>query len=85
MHRTTERFWRYYRSVPEEFRQVADKSFELLKSDPRHPSLHLKRVGKMWSARIGHSHRALAVEEGADFIWVWIGSHDDYKQIIKRH
>ena len=28
-------------------------------------------------------HRALAFEDGADFIWVWIGSHDEYDRILK--
>jgi len=42
------------------------------------PSLHFKRVGRLWSVRIGLSYRALAVEDGTDFIWVWIGTHDEY-------
>jgi len=27
---------------------------------------------------------ALAVKDEEDFIWVWIGSHDDYDKLIKR-
>ena len=55
----------------------------MLKSDPWHPSLHFKRVGNLWSARAGLDHRALAVEDGQDFIWVWIGTHDDYGRMIR--
>ena len=51
--------------------------------NPRHPSLHFKKVGKLWSVRAGPHHRALAVEDGVDFIWVWIGPHDEYERIIK--
>jgi hypothetical protein len=40
-------------------------------------------VGKLWSVRVGHNYRTLAVEDGSDFIWVWIGTHDEYKQMIK--
>jgi hypothetical protein len=29
-------------------------------------------------------HRALATEDGPDFIWVWIGSHDEYERLIKQ-
>jgi hypothetical protein len=84
MHRAAERFWRCYRDLPDEVREIADKSFKLLKKNPRHPSLQFKKVGEMWSARLGRAHRALAVEDGTDFIWVWIGSHDNYEKMIKR-
>ncbi len=84
MHRTAERFWRCYRDLPDEIQEIADKSFKLLKENPRHPSLQFKKVGKMWSARVGEAHRALAVEDGTDFIWVWVGSHDEYEKMIKR-
>jgi hypothetical protein len=46
-------------------------------------SLQFKKVGEMWSARVGQAHRALAVEDGTGFIWVWVGSHDDYEKMIK--
>ena len=49
-----------------------------------HPSLHFEKVGRFWSARVGLAHRALAVEDGGDFIWVWIGGHDEYDRIIRR-
>jgi hypothetical protein len=41
-------------------------------------------VGKVWSARVGINYRAVAVEDGSDYIWVWLGSHDDYEQLLKR-
>ncbi len=83
IHRTTERFWQCYRSLPGEVRKLADKSFKLLKKNPRHPSLQFKKVGELWSARVSQGHRALAVEDGEDFIWVWIGTHDEYEQMLK--
>ncbi|WP_445944940.1 ParE family toxin-like protein [Rhizobium sp. WSM1274] len=55
----------------------------MLKQDPRHPSLHFKRVGRFWSARVGTSWRALAVRDGDDIIWFWIGSHADYDKLLK--
>ena len=84
MHRTTERFWQCYGSLPSEIRTLADQNFKLLKKNPRHPSLQFKKVGELWSARVGHAHRALAIEDGEDFIWVWVGAHDDYEKVIKR-
>lgn len=84
MHRTTSRFWRCFRKVPDHVRRIAEENFRLLKENARHPSLHFKRVGKLWSVRIGISHRALAVRDGPDFIWVWIGTHDEYERIIRQ-
>ena len=83
MHRTTPGFWEHYRGLPADVRELADKSFELLKGNPRHPSLQVKKIGNLWSARVGLAHRALAVEDGADFIWVWIGSHEDYDRMLR--
>jgi hypothetical protein len=85
MHRATERFWRCYQSLPEDVRDLADRNFELLKKNPRHPSLQFKKVGEMWSVRVGQAHRALAVEDEDDFTWLWVGSHDDYDRMIKGH
>jgi hypothetical protein len=69
-HRTTSRFWEHYRSLSHEVRELADKNFRLLQRDPRHPSLQFKKVGNVWSARVGLAHRALAVEDSEDFLWV---------------
>src|SRR5437763_23499 len=57
--------------------------FALLKRDPRHPSLHFKRVGRYWSARVGLRYRALAVEVDDVYVWFWIGSHADYDRLIR--
>ena len=29
-------------------------------------------------------YRALAEEDGDDFVWVWIGRHDDNDRLLKR-
>ena len=51
-HRATPRFWRCYRSLPKEIRDLADRCYTLLKADPGHPSLHFKKIGVLWSARV---------------------------------
>jgi hypothetical protein len=83
-HRAGHRFWRLFAALPAEVRQLARENFELLKSDPRHPSLHLKRVGRYWSARVGASYRALGVDSEDGILWFWIGPHEEYERIIKR-
>ena len=84
MHRTTAGFWDRFDRLPEAAQAVARKNFELLKSDPSYPSLHFKKVGNLWSVRAGLNYRALAINDGADFVWVWIGSHDDYTRLLKQ-
>lgn len=81
-HRTTRRFWKLLYELPEGVQGIARKNFRLLKNDRSHPSLQFKKVGKFWSARVDLNHRVLAVKDGEDFIWVWIGTHDEYDRII---
>lgn len=83
MHRTSKRFWKHFDQLNDEIQTLAKNNFELLKKDSRHPSLHFKKVGKFWSVRIRLNHRALAVEDQEDFIWVWIGSHNEYDKLLK--
>ena len=83
-HRASRKFWEHYLSLPSEVRALADKSFLLLKLDPLHPSLHFKKVGNVWSARIGIHYRALAGQSGDDVVWIWIGRHDAYDKLIGR-
>jgi hypothetical protein len=61
---------------------MADKAFALLKENPQHPSLYFKKVGDLWSARIGLRHRALSVEISDGLSWFWIGTHADYDRLI---
>jgi hypothetical protein len=77
------RFTLLYDALPNSVRDLADKNFALLKEDPKHPSLHFKRLkGNLWSVRIGRAHRALAVEKKDGFQWYWIGSHAEYDRLI---
>ena len=84
MHRTTSHFWRHFRELPPSVQETARRNFELLKANPRHPSLRFRNVGRYWSARVGGSYRAVAVQNGADFVWFWIGHHDEYLRVISR-
>ena len=82
-HHATPKFWRFHELLPAEVQKLANESFELLKREPRHPSLHFKKAGKFWCVRVGLHFRAVAVERGADIVWFWIGRHDEYESIIK--
>jgi hypothetical protein len=83
-HRAAQRFRRLFAELPQEVQQLARENFLLLKANPRHPSLHLKRVGRYWSARVGSSFRAVGVDAPDGIVWFWIGPHEEYDRIIKR-
>lgn len=81
-HHASPDFWTAYRSLPEDVQKLADQAFEKLKQDPRYPSLHFKKVGRFWSARVGGNYRAVAVEGAAGLVWFWIGTHTDYDKLL---
>ena len=83
-HRASAKFWQYYNQLPAKIQTLADDNFALLKANARHPSLHFKKVGRFWSARVGDHYRAIAVEDGDDFAWFWIGHHSEYDRLIQR-
>jgi hypothetical protein len=81
-HRATPDFWYYYRQLPPHIQDLADKCFNLLKEDPYYPSLHFKKVGRFWTVRVGIHYRAIAIEDGQDIAWFWIGHHTEYDKIL---
>jgi hypothetical protein len=85
-HFTLPRFWRHYRQLPLQIRELADKNYRRLKLDPWHPSLHLKKVGnnkQLWSVRVGIEYRALGLDKPEGIIWFWIGKHAEYEKLLK--
>jgi len=83
-HLATPEFWYRYRQLPAEVRELANKSFEILKQNAQHPSLRLKKVGVFSSARVGLHYRALAKERNEGLVWFWIGHHSQYEQVLNR-
>lgn len=81
-HHASSRFWARYQALPEDIRRLADKNFELLKGDSRHPSIRLKHFGEFWSVRVGDHYRALDVDGDDGILWIWIGTHADYDKLI---
>ncbi len=82
-HKATPKFWFHYRQLPKEIRDIASKNYVILRENPRHPSLQFKKIGKVWSVRVGLSHRALATQIPEGFLWFWIGLHAAYDLKIK--
>lgn len=82
-HQADHDFWKAYEALPPEIRSQADRVFALLKQNPKHPSLHFKKIGRRWSVRVGLKYRALALEIEDGFLWYWIGTHANYDRMIR--
>jgi hypothetical protein len=79
---TTRSFRSRLAALSPEIRRLAVKNFRLWLHDPKHPSVHFKKVGRFWSARIGTDFRALAVVNGERVEWFWIGPHSEYERLL---
>ena len=77
-------FWKAYEKLPKHVRELADKKYDLFTQDPFHPSLGLQQKGEVWTADIGRSYRAIALRQGDEFHWFWIGSHEAYNKLLNR-
>jgi hypothetical protein len=76
-------FWNHYEKLPKLIQGIADKNFKLLKTDPHHPSLKLKKVNEFFSVRIGLKYRALGIGVPEGILWFWIGKHSEYDKLIE--
>ena len=81
-HYASRKFWKLYGELPDDVRKLADAKYQLLKADPRHPSLHLKRIGPVWSVRAGEHYRALGHDVTGGIQWFWIGTHAEYDKLV---
>lgn len=78
--RRTERFAKAYRSLQPDIQIKVNKALHLLAANPRHPSLHLKKIegtGGIWEARIDRQHR-MTLDIGRDYYLLRnVGKHDE--------
>ena len=81
--RGTTEFWHRYHALPEPVRRLAQRIHRRWKKNLRHPSLQFKKIGPPnWSVRIGDRYRAVGKFVNDEFVWDWIGTHEEYN---KRH
>ena len=83
----TDDFFKLYKTLPEQVKKLAKKSYAMWKEDPNHLSLQFKEIHKtegLWSVRIGLHWRVLGLKEDDSIYWFWIGSHSEYDKLIDR-
>lgn len=81
-HFTVPEFWQHYDRLPPEIQKLAQKDFVLLKQNPRHASLRLKKAGAFWTARVGIHYRVVAKDRPDGLVWFWIGHHSEYDRLL---
>lgn len=83
-HTASNRFWQCFEGLPPEVQALARRNYALLRSDPSHPSLQFKTVGrgKFHSVRVGLYYRALGLPVPDGVHWFWIGTHGDYDKLV---
>jgi hypothetical protein len=82
---TTAKFRQLFAALPRETQQRTRKAYVLWRENPRHPSLHFKKIGKIWSVRVDDNFRALAHVKDEGTYWFWIGPHAEYERLISLH
>lgn len=73
--------------LPKHVQKRSLKALELLERDPRYPSLHFKEVSSSagaWSMRASQDYRMVGYRVENHVTWFWIGSHNDYDQLLSR-
>ena len=78
----TKPFIRAYRDLPPEIQTITDKQLGLLLSNPRHPTLHIKKMEDprgIWEGRVTVSYRFTFQIIGDTFLLRKIGTHDILK------
>ena len=79
--RGTPDFWQAYYALPPEIRSAAREAYRRFAANPSHPGLQLERLkfdARAWSVRVTRNYRAIARRYGEDWLWVWIGNHEEF-------
>lgn len=89
-------FRKRLRRLPPEVQRIARSEYEKFRANPFNPSLEFKRVKgqkqstNFYSIRAGQyqgtHYRALGAwtKRTGDVVWFWIGTHEEYNNLIKR-
>ena len=79
----TRSFIKDYRSLPNRYQTNFDKKLKLLKLNPNHPSLNVKKMrtpNRIWEGRITKGYRFTFQVKNQTYIMRRMGSHDILKK-----
>ena len=80
-------FRKSFKNLPKEIQYKAKVIYKRWKQNPFDKSLQFKQVHPsrpIYSVRIGLNWRALGIREEKNRVtWFWIGSHEQYNELVK--
>ena len=85
--RGTSEFWQLYYQLPPEIRAAAREAYRKFAVNSAYPSLQLERLkcdSRVWSVRITRNYRAVARRYDDDWLWFWIGTHEEFDRRFPR-
>ncbi|MEM1304263.1 MAG: hypothetical protein AAGG46_05170 [Planctomycetota bacterium] len=85
--KVTATYWKRLQRLPPLVRRAARRAYRQFNSDPHHKSLRFKKLNTrlpLWSARINRDYRAVGVMDDDTIVWFWIGTHDEYDELLKQ-
>jgi hypothetical protein len=84
----TKTFRKLLNQLPTSVQEQAAKAYAIWRKDPYHSSLQFKLVSQrqpIYSARVSLNYRVLGLLESDEHIyWFWIGTHDEYDELLRR-
>jgi mRNA-degrading endonuclease RelE of RelBE toxin-antitoxin system len=83
----TKAFRKLLSELPASVQEQAAKAYALWQDDPYYPSLQFKKVSQrqpIYSARVSLNYRVLGLLESDHIYWYWIGTHDEYDDLLNR-
>ncbi|MBX3426729.1 MAG: hypothetical protein KF688_13700 [Pirellulales bacterium] len=83
---TTEGFRQALAKLPQSIQYRAHAAYRRFRNNPQHNSLQFKRVHPtrpVYSARVNDDYRAVALVDGDEVVWFWIGKHAEYERLLR--
>jgi len=81
-----ESYWNAFEDLPKDVRKLAEANYRLWKRNPPHVGLLFKQIHPqlpIFSFRVGLKHRTVGVQTPDEkLVWFWIGSFQQYRDMI---
>lgn len=78
------RFFESFAKLPSHIKEFSRENFRRMVANPQQVSLkplpHAGSGEDVWSAQVGNRYRALGVRVHGQFVWYWIGTHEEYNR-----
>jgi hypothetical protein len=79
----TDEFWDFYKKLGKPVRKIAARNYWDWKTGKNPHGFNKHKHRNRYAIEVGDHHRALATKDGRDFIWYWIGTHEEYNRLTK--